>query len=55
VTGIFNFSDKVVRITPQNKEVKGEYRDIFTGKTMKLSPTRAVEMKPWEVVVLKGE
>jgi glycosidase len=55
VLGIFNFSDQQAKAKSLIPESKGIYRDIFSGKTVKIRKNSEFTMEPWGFMVLEGE
>jgi len=52
VAGIFNLSPKSHKIRLKSEDYAGDYMDVFTGEDFKLGKAQAMDMEPWEYVIL---
>ena len=52
VVAVFNLSPGKEKVAFYNKETAGTYKDLFSGKEVKLNASNKFELKPWEYLVL---
>jgi glycosidase len=52
VVVILNLSKNKISFSMQNCPLSGTYKDVFTSKTFQLDKNTAINLKPWEYLVL---
>lgn len=52
---VFNLSNKSVDVTLSGKEIKGNYKNIFSGVNVSFSDRENFKLKPWEYEIFINE
>jgi glycosidase len=53
VVVFLNLSDKPQKITINDVKIHGKYKDVFTGKEVKLEGNTFIDLEPWKYMVLE--
>lgn len=53
LVALLNLSDKPQKLTINEVELHGKYKDVFTGKKVKLDGNISIDLEPWKYLVLE--